>query len=201
MTTNQIFSRRTTVLSAALLAALISAGASASPGYGRDGEGRYEHDQYSDYAKVLKVTPIYRNVQVAVPQRQCWDEQVVHNEPGRGYGGYQSYTPHIIGGVAGGVIGNRFGKGTGNTLMTVAGALLGGSIGRDHSDRQRRYANPGYSYTTTETRCQTTNSYRSEERADGYRVKYRYNGRTYTTRMNRAPGDKIRVEVQVVPTY
>ncbi len=206
-------------LTLALAAGLLSVGAGASPdddsyettrynpraaaGYGSVVKTRYNNqDQYMDYAEVLNVTPLYREVRVSVPEQQCWDEKVVYQQPGWYSGGYQSYTPQIIGGVAGGVIGNQFGKGTGNTLMTVAGALLGGSIGRDVSYQNRRYQERGYnSYTTTETRCETRNSYRTEEREDGYQVQYRYNGRTYSTRMNRAPGDKIRVNVQVVPNY
>ena len=35
------------------------------------------------------------------------------------------------GGIVGGVIGNQFGKGSGKTILTVAGALLGSSIGSD----------------------------------------------------------------------
>ncbi len=187
------------VLAALLATSLLSATACASPGYGSE-TVNYNRDQYTDYARVLKVTPLYRQVQVNVPERQCWDEKVVHHQPGRSRGGYQSYTPHILGGVAGGVIGNQFGKGSGNTILTVAGALLGGSLGRDTARHHRRYSEPGYSYTTNETRCETRNSYRTEEREDGYQVKYRYNGRTYTTRMDYPPGKKIQVNVQVVPS-
>jgi outer membrane lipoprotein SlyB len=35
----------------------------------------------------------------------------------------------VIGGIAGGVIGNQFGGGSGKTLTTVAGAVAGGAIG------------------------------------------------------------------------
>ncbi len=44
---------------------------------------------------------------------------------------YQSATPVILGGILGGVVGNRMGKGHGRDIATVAGVLLGGSIGRD----------------------------------------------------------------------
>ena len=188
-------------LTLALAASVLSVSACAAPGYGPDVTTRYtQPDQYTDYARVLEVTPLYREVQVSVPRQQCWEEQVVHQQPGRAYGGYPSYTPLILGGVAGGVIGNQFGKGSGKTLMTVAGALLGGSIGRDVTRRQGAYPDPGYSYTTTETRCETRNSVHTEEREDGYQVKYRYNGRIYSTRMDYAPGDKIRVNVQIAPS-
>ncbi len=170
-------------------------------GYGPVVPIRYNtRDRYTDYAEVLNVTPLYREVRVSVPERQCWDENVVYRQPDRPYAGYQSYTPHILGGMAGGVIGNQFGKGTGNTLLTVAGALLGGSIGRDVSYRNRAYRELGNnSYTTTETRCATRTSYRNEEREDGYEVRYRYNERTYTTRMTSDPGDRLRVNVRIVP--
>ena len=183
-----------------LATTMLSASACASSGYVTE-TTQYNQDQYTDYARVLKVTPLYREVRVAVPERQCWEEQVVHHEPGRSYGGYQSYTPHIIGGVAGGVVGNQFGKGSGKTLLTVAGALLGGSLGRDSARHHRSYSEPDRSYTTNQTRCESRNSYRNEEREDGYEVEYRYNGRNYTTRMDHAPGKKIRVNVQVVPNY
>jgi outer membrane lipoprotein SlyB len=35
----------------------------------------------------------------------------------------------VIGGIAGGVIGNQFGGGSGKALTTVAGAVAGGAIG------------------------------------------------------------------------
>ena len=47
-----------------------------------------------------------------------------------------------VGAVAGGVIGNQFGKGKGNILATVAGAVIGGIVGSeigksmDQQDRQ-----------------------------------------------------------------
>ncbi len=72
----------------------------------------------------------------------------------------------IVGAVAGGIVGNQFGKGTGNVLATVAGAMVGGIVGseigrsmdeqdrrspsgpssprsrRARSDRPRRWRNP-----------------------------------------------------------
>ena len=37
----------------------------------------------------------------------------------------------LVGAVAGGVIGNQFGKGTGKVLATVAGAVVGGIVGSE----------------------------------------------------------------------
>lgn len=53
----------------------------------------------------------------------------------------------IIGAVAGGVIGNQFGKGRGRTVATIAGVLLGGALGNRIADDQRcnsRYQRDAY---------------------------------------------------------
>ncbi len=43
----------------------------------------------------------------------------------------------IIGAVAGGVIGNQFGRGRGRTVATIAGVLLGGALGNRIADDRR----------------------------------------------------------------
>ncbi len=91
-------------------------------------------------------------------------------------------------------MGNRFGSGSGKDAMTIAGALLGGSIGNDLGKR------PSHSYTTQKRRCETVNHYQEQEELVGYRVKYRYNGKTYWTRMASNPGRSLRVRVSVEPS-
>jgi uncharacterized protein YcfJ len=163
----------------------------------------YEYVEYrggssTDWAEVVRVEAIRTTVRVATPRRECWQEEVPYRYSG--YGGGHSYTPVIIGGIVGGVVGNQFGKGSGNTLATVAGALLGGSVGRDHARYYGAHVRRG-GYTTMETRCSVRNEYHEEERIDGYRVDYRYDERVYTTRMDHHPGDRIRVNVSVTPAY
>ena len=46
-------------------------------------------------------------------------------------------------------------------------------------------------------RCEVRYEKRYEERIDGYRVTYEYNGREYTTRLPYDPGERIRVRVAV----
>jgi uncharacterized protein YcfJ len=81
--------------------------------------------------------------------------------------------------------------------MTIAGALLGASIGRDAAHRRHYRASPaGYA---TERRCEVRDVYRDEERIEGYQVTYKYQGQTYVTRMDSDPGRRIQVRVQVEP--
>ena len=147
-----------------------------------------------EYAAVDSVIPDRRIVQVPQSREVCWDEPVTHYAPA--HAGPPSYTPGILGGIAGAVVGNQFGKGSGRDWATVAGTALGASIGRDYGNRQRYYSSP---YTTVEERCRIERSYREEEQITGYRVSYTYNGQQYTTLMNRDPGEKLRVRVDVSP--
>ncbi len=152
------------------------------------------HHGHEDHARVIKVKPITEIVEVSVPQRECWTEHVT-----RYRGTHTSYTPEILGGILGAAVGNQFGSGSGRKVATAAGALLGGSIGHDY--KHRRYGGGGYAYTEPVERCEVRHAYHSEERIVGYKVKYRYHGRVYHTRMDRHPGDRIPVRVNVTPVY
>lgn len=145
---------------------------------------------FFDTAKVLSAEPIYKTVRVSHPETLCWNEQVIHHQPG-----YKSHTGVLVGGIVGGVIGNQLGRGRGKGAMTVAGTLLGASIGNDISHQNRR----DHSYATTERRCEVNEHYTYEDQLVGYRVKYRYKGNVFSTRTKSDPGRRIRVSVNVRP--
>ena len=181
------------VLTIALTSALAAGPAAAEGGQYDTYEKTYQSG-FTAYARVVSVEPVTTSVRVDTPRRECWDETVTHY----GNSGYRrnSHTSMLLGGLLGGVVGNQFGKGSGNTLMTVAGALLGGSIGNDHQRNRPAYRQ---GYTTTEQRCSVTYEQHYEERIQGYRVEYVYDGQHYSTHMDQPPGDRIRVNVSVTP--
>ena len=144
---------------------------------------------FYDYAKVVSVRPVIRTVRVDEPHRYCWEERV-HRPSHR-----KSYTPLIVGGLLGAVIGNQVGGGTGNDLLTVGGVILGASIGHDLAERSLSH---GY-HSGMEERCETVHDYHEERHIDGYDVRYVYNGRSFVRRMDHPPGRKIRVRVDVTP--
>ncbi len=179
-----------------LLAA--SLGVQAEPFYRQPEAGEYAGaNGFYAYARVIDVEPLRRHVQVPDSYRECYQEPVTRYEEYR-QPGSDSYTPLILGGIVGGVVGNQFGKGRGRTALTVAGTLLGGSLGRDYRDEHGRRV-VSRPYRTTEQRCELRRSYHQEERNDGYRVRYRYQGQTFTTRTDHRPGRRIRVLVNVTP--
>ena len=143
-----------------------------------------------DWAEVVDVQPVTETIHIPQDREVCRDEEVYYPIAQR-----RSATPLIIGAILGGVVGNQFGGGRGQDIMTVAGAALGTSIA---ADQQVRRAPPGYT-RATERRCQVETDWRTEQQVVAWDVTWVYLGRTYTTRMDEHPGDRIRVRVHVDP--
>jgi len=141
-------------------------------------------------AQVIDVQPLLQVVTVSTPQEVCRNEEVWQPAPVR-----RSRTPVIAVGILGGVVGNQFGGGRGQDLLTIAGALLGASIGSDAAYR----SNPGGGYKSVQQICAIEHVRHDEERIDGYRVTYRYAGREFVTHTQTEPGSTIRVRVVVEP--
>lgn len=144
---------------------------------------------FDDYARVVNVAPQYE--QINRPQQECRTEYVQverHARRERGMGG------SIVGGVAGGVIGNQIGNGNGRTAATAVGAIVGAIAG----DRVENNNN-GAVVTEQQPVRQCQNVDHWETRANGYAVTYEYHGRTYTTVMPYAPGERMPVRVSVAP--
>ncbi len=167
-------------------------------------DGRYDdsYDGEYDYAKVIDVEPLTRRVRVSTPTRECWDE-TRYEQPAPYYGpSRERGGATLLGAAIGAVIGHQVGHGHGRRAATVAGAVVGGAIARDQAERRAvqngsHASVPPREYTVE--RCQTRYDDQWEERVDGYRVTYVYNGRRQVTTLPYKPGDRIRVRVDVSP--
>ena len=148
------------------------------------------------YAKVLSAEPIIRYVTVTTPVRECWQETqyytVEHRPPG-------ANASTFAGALIGGVIGHQFGSGRGNDAATVAGTLIGAAIASDAAHKRNRDGYETVQYSRPVRRCESRLQEHREERIDGYRVVYRYQGQKYMTEMPYDPGKKLRVRVDVRP--
>jgi len=180
---------KTLLITASLVSVLALSSPSVFAGKQNHKQDRH-NNSFRDTARVTHVEPLYRSVRVSTPHRECGYRNNRHNDRHS-----KSYTSTIAGSIVGGVVGNQFGGGSGKKIMTVAGALLGGSVGRDIGYQSQAYSN----YDRGE-KCHMTERYHQEERMDGYRVTYRYQGQTYTTRMDRHPGKRLPIEVSVRPS-
>ena len=137
-------------------------------------------DSYYDYAKVKRVSPVYKYIKIGGPKEVCYPvHQRRRHDPG----------PAIVGAIVGGAIGNALGE---NTESTVVGAVLGGTIGHSSS----------HSTTYVTERCEVDyRPSRKVRKLKGYNVTYRYKGHAYNTFLRHHPGDKIKVRVKVSPAH
>lgn len=179
----------TVVLSLALTATSAHAGGSAY-------KDRRSSQAVYDYARVLSAQPIVRYVTVRRPVQECWEETEYYrvDDLPRGIVGKT-----LLGAVLGGVIGHQIGSGRGNDIATVAGTIIGASVAKDAAIRRAGYSTREYSRPVT--RCKTNYETYEEERIDGYRVVYAYNGQKYATTMPDDPGRKLRIRVDVRPAH
>jgi uncharacterized protein YcfJ len=161
-------------------------------------------DSFPDRARVLSATPVHERIPVT--REECWNDRVRTYEERRVTRtdtGAPIGAGTVLGAVVGGVIGHQFGNSSrGRDQGTVAGAVVGGLVG-NQIDRENQ-AGPG---STTELervpvtrdvqRCREVREVR--EATLGYDVRYEYQGRQFTARLNRDPGRTLRVRVDVVP--
>ncbi len=163
-------------------------------------------NSYTDTAKVLDVDPIYETVSISIPEERCWSKPYRRNHRNSRYRTNQtpSYTGTIAGGIIGGIVGNQFGHGSGKKVMTVAGSLLGLSIGHDLSQNTRYRSDDdqiSHEYRGRKQHCETTTRYESRQEIVGYRVKYRYKGNQFWTRTQSHPGKRIGIQVRITPLH
>ncbi len=179
------------MLASALAVPLMSACAASAGHRGYE----YSSGEYHDYAEVIDVEPIVRQVHVSDPRRECWQEEVHY----RDYyaGGHNTAGSMILGGLIGAVIGHQFGHGDDRDTNALAGGIVGTALG--HGVASHRWRGRGYDRVEYEERCHTVNDYYSEERVDSYRVTYIYHGETFTTQLPYDPGERLRVRVDVDP--
>jgi uncharacterized protein YcfJ len=155
--------------------------------------------QHYDYAKVINVRPIYREVRVSTPIRECWDEPVIHST-GR-YSHPKSASGMAVGGILGGVIGHQVGNGSGRKLATALGVIIGAGIGHDRvndhvqSSQRHRYTSR---YTEYEEQCEVQHQVSYDEVVDRYDVTYRYQGERYNVEMPYHPGKRIKLGINVI---
>jgi len=160
-------------------------------------DGYADRGRYAE-ARVVRVEPIVRLVRVSTPRRECWDED--YRVDRRSYRHPDTVGGTVLGGIIGGAIGNAVGRGHGRDAATVAGVLIGSAVGHDRAVRDgERRDHDREPQVRTRTRCEVDDAWHEEERVDGYRVTYEYDGERYQTRMSRDPGPTVKVWVSVRP--
>lgn len=145
--------------------------------------------EYMDRARVLSVAPQVQ--QVNQPRQECHTEYVRESV----YESNRSNTGAIVGGVAGGLLGSTIGRGNGRIAAAAVGAGVGAIVG-DRVGNQN--ASSGERVVTRPVeQCAMVDQWQTI--TTGYLVNYEYQGRQYTTLMDRDPGPFLDVAVMVRP--
>ncbi|MFK3736144.1 glycine zipper 2TM domain-containing protein [Massilia sp. TN1-12] len=143
---------------------------------------------FEDFGQVVRVQP--RVEQIRSPRQECRTDYVqVPVQQQRSQAGT------VIGGIAGALLGSQVGSGNGKVAAAAAGAIAGGMVG-DHVDNDGRQYGNGVQEQAVQ-KCRTVDAV--ETRTNGYDVTYDYRGHTYTTVMDRDPGNRVRLRVSVDP--
>lgn len=171
----------TRILNTTLIATLLAASGAAQA-------DRRQDDDMIVRAKVVASEPVYDTINE--PRTECWTETTETT-------GYDTQTYRnanntggaVLGAIAGGLIGSTVGKGNGKVAAAAVGAATGAVVGDRWNDR-RIYAE---SRPTQVERCSTHDNYR--QIVTGYDVRYRFNGREFTTRLPYDPGAFLNLNV------
>ncbi len=161
-------------------------------------QAQNQRAEFEEFGRVTRVQP--RVEQVRQPREECRTEyiQAPVQQPQ-----FQQRSPGgaIIGAIAGGIIGNQVGGGSGRAAATAVGVMAGAVAGDRISNQDQN--NPQYAqgsqYPQEQAvrQCRMVDSW--ESRTMGYDVTYDYRGRSYTSYMERDPGQRIRLIVSVQP--
>lgn len=127
--------------------------------------------QSVNMATVTNVREVYRVITIRDPITTR--EEVCEED--HGFGGA------ILGGVAGGFIGNQFGRGRGNAAMTALGAVAGAATGQNMARGTKCYPRDRVGY-----------SEREKEVIDGYIVTVE-GGEEFRTKTRYHVGDRVRI--------
>lgn len=101
--------RSTRILTAAGLA--LASGAALADPASLPVDDRYDRNDGPDFADVVHVEPIRRQVRVSEPVRECWQEACHASD---GPFSYKHIKGTLIGGALGTVVGNQVGRGRGS---------------------------------------------------------------------------------------
>lgn len=177
-----------------LLLLFITPIVSASPDHHRNNYRHgYNGHHHSGYAKVIFVKPVYKTIRVYEPQLAC-----VNHRYNRATVVYQGSPDQIIaGGLIGGIVGHELGNDENRGITTLAGVLIGSAIARDRSaiNYETRKYDPN-----NHTNCEKQMRVIEKQKLVGYKVRYKYRGRIYTTRTRQHPGERFLIQRNAGPS-
>lgn len=186
--------------------------------------GNASYSSQVDFARVVRVDPVFETYTTQpVNGPRCYERPTyvqgdAYYGDGRGNGDsyYDSYgneqrsvgtqggrtAATIVGGVVGAVLGSKVGGGSARYATSALGSMVGGMAGKSIYEQSKRSQQPRTGTVRVCDPVQNNGDYYSTggtRSVSAYDVTYEYAGKTYRTRTDHNPGDRIRVRVDVRP--
>jgi len=118
---------------------------------------------------------------VNTPTQSCWTESVQPSAPAPRQ---HDYLGAIVGGVAGRLLGSRFGEGGGRVPGAAVRAGVGAIVDDQFDNRDSSSAPAALTFTSVQ-RCQQVDHFGT--RTTGHEVIYEYDGQRFVTRLPGKP--------------
>jgi uncharacterized protein YcfJ len=171
MMRNEIIMKKTYVAAAALMVSISTANAA---------------ETFVD-VPVISSTPIQQTSEIRTPVQNCSEQLVRVDNNG-------NLLPTLFGAAIGGFMGSQIGGGNGRFAATALGTLFGAGVGQQNWGKKLE---PKYHRRNV---CTTSYNISHQTTTVGYMVTYTFEGQTYTTRMQTAPSNKIRLMLNTTHT-
>ncbi|ALN90306.1 glycine zipper 2TM domain-containing protein [Lysobacter gummosus] len=177
-----------------------------------------------DFARVIRVDPVFETYSTQpVNGPRCYErptyvqgDSYYGDGNGNGDSYYDSYGSErrsagteggrtaatVVGGIVGAVLGSKVGGGSARYATSAIGSMVGGMAGRSIYEQNKRSQQPRTGSVRVCDPVSSNGNYYStggERAVSAYDVTYEYAGKTYRTRTDHNPGDRIRVRVDVRP--
>lgn len=218
-----------TVLGLALAAVTGAASAQSYPSGSYSGNynnsGSPSYSSQVDFARVVRVDPVFETYSQPASAPRCYERPTYvqggdyygDGYNGNGYNGNDTYSDQygnqrrsvgteggrtaatVVGGIVGAVLGSKVGGGSARYATSAIGSMVGGMAGRSIYEQNKRSQEPPRTGSVRVCDPVPNNGYASERSVTAYDVTYEYAGKTYRTRTDHNPGDRIRVRVDVRP--
>jgi len=144
----------------------------------------------TEYVKVSSSNPVYTTISEDIPTEQCRDVREAVSSGGMGNA---DVLGAVVGGAAGGVLGNQVGGGKGKTAATIGGAVLGVFAGQNIGSK---YNTPQTTSYQTVRKCETVYTTQTHQVVDGYVNIAKFKGKEI-----RVQSDEPLKQIPVTVTY
>ena len=149
---------------------------------------------FTEYARVLRVEPLFHHVTIREPQRIC-RPAINHQRHDRLHNRHHLSNRSQRTRANSGFVSGRISSAVSREASRPVDVRSAADIDRGNRHTSSRHRHHG----RKSQHCTTTLQTRIEQKQDGYEVTYRYRGQRYKVHTSYHPGDRLAIQVTIDP--